>query len=498
MIFGISRYTSKMLVPLLLALSPMILTAADPQASSSDTVFVIPLRDEINKSLLFFLRRAFRAAQEDSTIKAVVIDMDTPGGELRATEEIISWIRALRSSGVPTYTYVNARAQSAGAIISLASNGIFMAPGSRIGSAMPILMDPTSGTIQDLPDDVKEKILSDTRALVRGLAQENGYLQELAEGMVDSKTEVKIGERVVSSAGHLVNLTAEEAIEVIPPREKPLLATAIVRDVNELVNQIQLTHAQQRRIEPMGAERLARWITTLAPLLMTLAFIGIYVELKAPGFGAPGIIGVTALALFLFGHYVAGLAGKEDILLVLIGVVLIAVELFVLPGHGVCGLLGLLCLAGGIVLAMVPRLPHVPTLPGVELRPINLEPFLRQAALNLAITIIFTGGSVYLLAQWLPRTSMYGQLVLRSSASAGAGYVGTDVEKHRRLVGLTGMSLTPLHPSGIAMIDGQRLDVVSEGDYIDRDQAIVVRRVDGPRIVVGLHSAPDQPAASHA
>ena len=464
--------------------------SAEKTGHSGGKVLIVPIKEQIDKASLFFLRRAFQTAGDDKSIRAIVIDMDTPGGGLKETEEIISWIRSLSSSGVPIYTYVNPRAQSAGAIICLASDEIFMAPGSRIGSAAPILMNPMGGT-EPMPDDVKEKILSDTRALVRGLAQEKGYLPELAVSMVDSNTEVKVGEKVVCPKGELLNLTAIEAVEVIPPMEKPLLATKIVKDVSELLEWKKLTDFDRVDIQPVGAEELSHWITRIAPLLMAAAFIGIYLEVKTPGFGIPGIIGIVSLALFLFGHYIAGLAGNEDIFLVILGLTLLVVEVLVLPGFGIAGVLGIGALIAGMVLAMIPHLPERPILPNQVFEPITIKPYLDQAVIKLAATVAIAGVSIYVLAKLLPKTPVYNKLVLQTAATVDAGYVGTDIDKHSQLVGCKGVAMTPLRPAGIAVIENQRVDVVSNGDYIEKEEPIVVVEANGPKIVVELASDSD-------
>ncbi len=450
---------------------------------SGNQVMIIPLKAQIDKAMLFYLRRGFQLAKENKDVGTIVIDMDTPGGELRVTEEIISWIRSINTEGIKIYSYVNSRAQSAGAIICLATDAIYMAPGSRIGSAAPILMAPGGG-IQEMPDDIKEKILSDTRALVRGLAQEKGYLPELGAAMVDNSIEVKIGEQIVCEEGELLNLTAEEAVEIIPPRLKPLLAQAITRDINELVEQEGIKNPQFTTFREHGTEKLARLITMIAPFLMTLGFLGIYMEMKTPGFGLPGILGACCIALFLFGHYIAGLAGKEDILLVMIGFVLIVVEIFLLPGFGVCGLLGILAVIGGIIMAMIPHIPQVPELPNVTFQPVFLEAYLNKALLNMVISIFITGVGIFILARYLPNMPFYGQLVLQTVESTADGYVGVNMEENSKLVGKTGNTLTDLRPSGTAIIDDKRIDVVSHGDYIEKDEEVTVIEVNGPRIVV--------------
>jgi membrane-bound serine protease (ClpP class) len=409
----------------------------------------------------------------------VIIDMDTPGGRLLETEEIIAWMRSLDKD---VYVHVNEHAQSAGAIICLASDGIYMAPGSRIGSAMPILAP--AGVPMDLPAGVREKLMSDTRAMVRGLAQENDYIPELAVAMVDDEEEVIVGDRVVSEKGKLLNLTAEEAVEVIPPRQEPLLAQAIVPDLDGVMKKTGLENLQVMRMQPMGAEGVAVWLVRLAPLLLTLALIGIFIEIKTPGFGVPGVIGFAAMCLFVFGHFVAGMTGAMDVMLIVAGFVLIGVELLVLPGFGVAGALGIFALLAGLLLAMVPMMPG--DMPGIPGAPGNFtfESFVSKATMNLAATFAITGAGVWALSKILPKTSVYDKFILQTTASVESGYIAADIVENNKLLGQEGRTLTPLRPAGTARIGDKRIDVVSLGDFIEKDEPVRVKEVHGSRIVV--------------
>ncbi|MFA5206997.1 MAG: hypothetical protein WC708_21555, partial [Lentisphaeria bacterium] len=344
-------------------------------AATARPVLVVPVHGPVDKSLLMSLRRAFRQADELAP-QAVVLDMDTPGGGLTETEEIVAWLRAGKR---PVYAYVNTHAQSAGAILCLACDRIYMAPGSRIGSALPIMVDPLGGGVQALAGDLKEKVLSDTRSLVRGLAQEKGYSAEVAMAMVDPALGLKVGARVFCAPGQLLNLTAAEAAETVPPRTGPLLARLVAPDLGAVLADAGLAGAPVVRYEVTSAETLARWITLFGPLLLALGALGIYLEFKMPGTLLPGVLGGLLLALYFFGHYLAGLAGWEDIALVVVGLILLAVEVFVLPGFGVVGLAGLLCLAAGVILGLVPYIPPAPT--GVPALPVPEMGGYLQAAL---------------------------------------------------------------------------------------------------------------------
>jgi membrane-bound serine protease (ClpP class) len=459
--------------------APVAAARSGAAATAARPVLVVPVRGPIDKSLVFSLRRAFRQAH-DLAPSAVVLELDTPGGGLAETEEIVAWLRAAQW---PVYAYVNTHAQSAGAILCLACSRIYMAPGSRIGSALPIIVDPLGGGVQALSGDLKEKILSDTRALVRGLAQEKGYPAEVAMAMVDPGLGLKVGNRVICAPGQLLNLTAAEAAEVIPPRTQPLLARQVAPDLAALLADAGLAGAPVVRYEVSSAEILARWITLFGPLLLALGLFGLYLEFKIPGVLLPGIVGGALLAVYFFGHYVAGLAGWEDIALVVLGLVLLGVEVFVLPGFGVIGLAGLACLVAGIVMGLVPALPPPPS--GLPALPVpELWPQLQGALIKLlgAMGLIITGAA--LAAYLSPRTRLYRDLVLDSSLTPGNGAVPQVAEDHAGLVGRAGVALTGLRPAGIAEVAGRRLDVVSSGDLIPRGAAVRVIAATGGRIVV--------------
>ncbi len=439
-------------------------------------VFVLPLQGPIDQALMILYRRAFRLIDEEQP-DLVVIDIDTPGGRLIETEEIIAWMRTAK---MPIYAYVNTHAQSAGAIISFGCDKIFMAPGSRIGSALPIIMG--SGGVADLPDNVYEKLLSDTRALVRGVAEANGHNPDLAVAMVDQSEKVVIGEKIVCDEGELLNLTAKEAAEIIPPNTRPLLAEAVVEDLDALLEHAGFKDAAVERFTPEPAEELARWIVKIGPILFALGLLGIYLEFKTPGIGIPGFGGGACLLIYFFGHHIAGLAGVEELILVVVGLILIALEIFVIPGFGVAGVLGMIAVFAGMALGLVPHIPDLPQeIPGVTVP--GLVEYIPEITKKIAATIAIAAGGMYLLARLLPKTPFYGRLVLQTELSKDKGYTSSD-SHYADFVGRTGIAKTALRPSGIAMFDDDRLDVVSDGEMIEKGAQVKVVQVQGARIVV--------------
>ncbi len=455
------------------------------------TVFVLPVHGPINKTMLYMLRRGFHSIRTSKDpVAAVVIELNTPGGPLKQTEEILQHIRETEA---PVYALVKNKADSAGAIIALGTDSIYMQPGSRIGSAMPITVGP-GGSPKSLPDDVKEKLMSDVRAMVRGLAQENGHAEEVAVAMVDPAEKLRIGERTICPEGELLNLTAEESVEVIPPRDSPLLAERTVKDVPSVLESLGLANTDVKRIRPKPAEDLARAINMIAPLLLGLGILGIYVEITTPGLGIPGALGALCLGLALFGHYIAGLAGIEDVVLVVTGIALILVEIFLVPGVGVFGFLGVGCFIGGIILAGIPYIPDPASpLPGQGESAVSWTTYVQDAMLTLLISLLITGIGAWLAARFLPRRTVYGTLILNKSLSTGAGYTQEQQNTLKQLVGRQGVTLTPLRPAGTVRIEGKRYDVVTSGDLIGKDHPIKVVKVEGNRIIVEKKTAENSP-----
>jgi membrane-bound ClpP family serine protease len=294
------------------------LVAAPAYARDSITkgdVGVVPLHGEVAPSLLAFLRRAVKTA-ESNEASAIIFDMNTYGGRLDTATDIVN---ALNQTKIPTYTFINTNAGSAGALIAIATQHIYMAPVSAIGAAAPIL--PTG---EDLPATAKEKTISYWSALIRGSATNNGHNPDVAEAFINKDKEVKIGDRVVHPKGAVLTLNAQEATERISG--KPLLAEGVADSVSDLIKKAGLK-GNEVTIEPTGFEQIAFWITALAPLLLLGGILGAYLEFKIPGVTWPGVISAICFTLFFLGHYLAGLAGWEVVALFILGMVLVLIEI---------------------------------------------------------------------------------------------------------------------------------------------------------------------------
>ena len=455
----------------LLFLAPPARAQADPAAAPAlnAPVYVIPIHGQIEGALLYVIRRGLADAEQRNAA-AVLLVMDTPGGTLGAASDIV---RSIQAAQLPVYTFVEKDAFSAGAIIALSTKAIYMAPGAVIGDALPIMISPIGG-VQEMSEGVEEKAVSGTAALVRSAAQAAGHDPELAEKMVRREAEFKIGDKVISPAGRLLTLTAEEAAQ--PGKDgKPLLSAGTAANVPAVLERLSLAGRPLVEMQITSTEKIARLIAAAAPLLMMLGFLGIYIEIKTPGIGLPGLLGAACLALFFWGHHIAGLAGMEDLILFAIGAALILVELFLIPGFGFTGFLGLSLVLVSLIGAMTRIVPG----PGFGL---PAWPDLQVPIFKTLAALVGTGAAALLLGRFLPRSRLLGRLTLATATAAAEGY--TAAPDTSAFVGKTGVTLTPLHPAGAARIDGLRLDVVTAGEFIDAGTPVQITEAHGSRLVV--------------
>jgi membrane-bound serine protease (ClpP class) len=443
----------------------LLLSPVQGEVTNAPVVYIIPIKKMIEPALLYVVRRGVDEAVRNDAA-AIIFEMDTPGGAVNAAEGIINVITKTK---VPTYTFVENDAFSAGAIIALATPHIYMAPGSVIGAATPMMMSPMGG-VQEMPDEVQEKMTSAVAAMVRSAAEQGGHDKELAEAMVRADMEYSVNGKIISEEGRLLTLTNEEAAQLVGEDQHPLLSSGTVDDIDALLEVIGIPNAEKIILEVTAAERLARLIAGMAPILMIIGLGGLWLELKTPGFGVFGITGITCLLLFFFGHHIAGLAGMEDVLLFVLGVALLAVEVFITPGFGVMGISGLLLIFISFISAMSERMPG-------KWRPISFEP--ETFSLPLLKVMLSFLGAVVLVAvagRFLPKTRMFQSLTLDS--------VSPDLADEVALVGQEGITHSDLRPSGTAYFNGQKIDVVTYGNYIANQTPVRVVEVHGNRIVV--------------
>jgi membrane-bound serine protease (ClpP class) len=303
----------------------------------------------------------------------------------------------------------------------------------------------------------------------RATAEKRDRPPLIAEAMVDADVEIPD----VIEKGKLLTLTTDEALnhKLIDFRANSL--EAVLQSLN-------LADATIHRASETWAESLVRFLThpVVSSLLMTMGILGVLMEIRVPGFGLPGTVGLISLALFFWGHGLVRLAGLEELLLVALGLILVGLEIFFVPGFGITGILGIVALLGGLGLSLV----------GAGATWDSMLTALGQVALSILVAVIVA----LILLRYLPRLPFGKRLVLEKKLPAEEGYASSP-EEDRRWLGKRGTAATDLRPAGIAHFNGERVDVVSEGDFIDAGQPIEVARVDGNRIVVRLfHEQPER------
>ena len=444
--------------------------AADGGApTNARTVYLIPIKEVIDDALVYVIRRGLNEAQDEDA-SAIIFEFDTPGGRLDSAQEILNMLRDLK---VPTYSFVNPNAISAGAIIAMGTDHIYMTPGSKIGDAMPIMLS-MFGNVEPMPESIEEKSVSYVSAMIRAAAQHKGHDPELAEAMVRRDTEYKVGDEVISKKGRLLTLTNRDAERLVGPDTRPLLSEGTVADLDELLTKIGHRNSDVIELNVTMAEKVARFIESFSVIILALGLLGLYIEFKTPGVILPGILGLTLLAIWFWGYHIAGLAGMEEIVLFIVGLALLLVEVLFLPGMGFIGFGGLILMAVALVMAMVEHYPGGPSWPAL--------PQLRGPILNFAKAGILSAAGLLLAGRFLPKTPLLRGLVLESATARSAGFrASADTSG---MVGRRGVARTALRPAGVGDFGDQRLTVVSRGDFIMAGTDIVVVEAHGNRVIV--------------
>ena len=436
-------------------------TASDHTTAQATrpVVYVVSIDGTIDLGLAPFLARTVREAQQAGAA-AVLLDINTFGGRVDAA---VAMRDTLLNAPIRTIAFVNPRAISAGALIALATETIVMASGGTIGAAAPVV---SSGSGASQPAD--EKSVSYVRKEFGATAERRGRPVAFAEAMVDVDIEIP----GVVAKGKLLTLTVSEALS---HKVADLRADTLA----EALEAAGLPDADVRRASQTWAETLVRFLTNpiVSSLLMTVGMLGILVEIRTPGFAVPGMIGLLSLGLFFWGHWIVQLAGWEELLLVAGGVILLGLEVFVVPGFGIAGIAGIAALVAGLGLTLVGAGATASVIVG--------------ALGRVAVSILLALASGMALLSVLPRLPFGRRLVLDTDLRSGEGYASAP-ESDRLQLGHTGTALSPLRPAGVADINGARVDVVSEGSFIEAGSAIEVTRVDGNRIVVRDRLAPPQ------
>jgi membrane-bound serine protease (ClpP class) len=435
---------SKSLSWIFLLILTVLLVSPPITAFANGKVYEITIDNEVEMGLYQYMKRGFEEAKE-SHAKAIILNMHTPGGSVSAATEIG---KLIDQSDIPVIVFINSNAHSAGAYIALHADQIYMTPHATMGAA---------GIIDLSGNAAGEKAESAWFAQMTTAAENsgpnpNGRDPKYAQAMVN--TDIDLPD-YNAPKGDFLTLTAKDA-------EKVGYSEGTVHSIEELLQVLNLEKAEVLTVDQTFAEKLARFITNpiVVPILLSIASIGLVVELYSPGFGIPGTMGLASLGMFFFGHLVAGFAGYETLVLFIIGLILVVAEFF-LPG-GIVGIIGGVLIIGSLLFAG--------------------ESFVHMAYSILIAMVIAITGMVILMKFFGKKLHMFNRLVLRDATTTEEGYVSNT--NRIELIGKQGQSLTPLRPSGTVVIDNERIDVVTEGSYVDAGKHVEVIKVEGSRIVV--------------
>ncbi len=425
----------------------------DEKSAAGKRVYVIRVEGLIDNGLNMYIDRGVSAAEQDENAVGVILHMDTFGGLVDAADKIR---KRLLAASVPVVTFIDVNAASAGALISFASDSIFMAPGGSIGAAT--VVDGTG-------EKAEEKMQSYMRGLMRSTAEARGYDPRIAEAMVDERIEIE----GIIAEGELLTLSASEAL-------KYGVSSATLRSLREVAAWMGWEEAELFNMDELWQESVIRFFASplLQSLLLLMMLGGLYFELQSPGVGFAGGIAALGALLFFLPLYIMGLAQIWEILLVMLGIALILVELFVLPGFGIAGVSGVILVLFGLFASMVGNVGfNFPTFEQMRVEMWTLTA-------SLVIGIAFIASTI----RYVMKTPLFGRLVLTKTTDRASGY--TSYENKDALMGQVGTTLTPLRLSGTARFGDRRVDVISDGSFIQKDKQVRVIATDAGRVVVTL------------
>lgn len=402
-------------------------------ADASDDVYVVPINGEINRATANFVKDAIEDANEKSP-KAIIFEINTYGGLVDQAIEIKD---AILETSIPTISYVNNKAISAGVLITIASEKVVMSKNATIGSA------------ETIPNT--EKNLSFWRSVLRDTAVYRGRDEQVIQAMADKDIEIE----GLNTKGKLVNLTSKEALEYG-------ITDHISNDYKDILAKFDIENANIKEYKEGLQIKLAKYIATpaLSSFLLTLAFIGLVIELLTPGFGFGGTLSVLGFGLYFAGNILSGSSNWTSLALFITGLILIIIEVIV-PGFGLPGISGTILVVGGIVLA---------------------TDSLGIALFSLSIAIIFTTILTIILVKLGFRSKLLDSFILTGQSKKQEKYiVSRSKEEYLKKIGVT---VTELRPSGFINIEDERLDALSDEGFIPTGVSIEVIRVEGSKIFV--------------
>ena len=472
-------------------------TRGEESPELTEKAVFIPVHGEIDRSLVVFLRRSIQKAK-DQNARYIVFDIDTFGGRVDSALQIATLIGSAEPSA--TVAYVTAGPEStgvswsAGALISLACSSIYMAPGTSMGAAAPVTMGPEGA----LP--ASEKVVSAVRAQIAALAEKNGYPVSIARAMVDQDIELReifidgemqvasadeIGDierdankngksyelgRIISPSGKLLTLTAMEM-------ERYGVSSATVSNRRELLRLLELRENAYELLDESPADRAVGVATSagFTALLIIIGLVALFIEITTPGFGVPGTIAIVCFAVVFSSYALLGTVGSLELILFVLGIVLLILEIFVIPGFGVAGISGILLIVASLVLSMQEFV-----IPSFEWQ----KELFRRNLLVVGVGVVSSLVVFGILAFAVPQLSLFSRLTLAESQTTESGYTVQSREEVSRYLGKKGVAITTLRPSGKAEFGEEVLNVETEGEFVEQGSEVEVIEVSANRIIV--------------
>ncbi|MHC4441341.1 MAG: NfeD family protein [Planctomycetota bacterium] len=518
---------------------------ASTQPASVDNAVIITVKDEITDITFDSIERRLKSVGEEN-LDMVIFELDTPGGVLGTTLEICDKIKSLRDKGIATYAWVNNEAYSAGTIMALATDGIIMASRATIGDCQPIMITgmgataipesieakATSPLLAELRDSTRRNkynwhmILSLIRPemqifwLVNTTTGQKRFVTQRGRDELFGLSEFDRDEDEDDEEGKKKKKKRRSRSEPIPDSESktdweyvkkdPVIDGEIIQPIvsdrdlltmktdeavaygfciatldneRELVQHFKIG-GTITRVENTWLETAIEWLASpsVRAILFLLMMLGAYAEFQSPGLGVPGAVALVALVLFLGAPYLAGYTVTWEIGAIVLGIILLAVEMFVIPGFGVAGITGIILLMVGLLASFVPEEPgfeedwfRLPSLPATYT-------YLKHGLYSIAGGLIASVIGMVMVAKYFPKVPVAGRIIApnptREQITIDDPYQGMAD------VGAVGESAGPLRPAGTARFGGIMVDVVTRGDYIEAGIKVEVVERHGNRVVV--------------
>jgi membrane-bound serine protease (ClpP class) len=424
---------------LLMTLLVLLFSSAFPAFAADNTVYKAEIDGEISDYMVNYLERAYADA-ESAGADAMLLELDTYGGYVTSA---VSMKQVILGANIPTYCYINDKAISAGSLIALSCDKIVMKNGGTIGAAEPRLGS----------EKADEKVVSFWTAELSSAAETHGRDGRLAAAMSD--TDVVIDG--LSEEGRLLTLTSAQALEYG-------MADYTVSSDSEVMPVLGLDGASTVTVAYTFQEQATRFLnnSVVSTVLLAVGIGSLVLEVLFAGVGFFAALGVTALVIYFIGALLVSYTAWIAIALAFAGLVLLTLEIFVIPGFGICGILGILSIIGAVI---------------------SVAPSFAVAMLQIVVALIVAVLLVVISLKCGKTRRVWSRLILKTSTSTSDGYVSASPAINT-LLGKRGVALTDLRPSGAALIDGKRTDVLTEGSFIKRGTAVRVIRIEGSGVVV--------------